>query len=958
MLVYTPIREVFGKSQNKHMAATVAVYFHPARTAGSMYESMVFVCIALLYSLLMVTSSLVVSRLFFLNGMRLIGYSVDVLFFCGFGLGFVAFIKQRINKPSFNTACSVAAIFLVTTLTKEGNVQAGVIAFDKMIQTFSLVFSGVAISAFISFTFWPKSALVNSKKELTKVMKLNAGILKHLTTRFMDCETVQSTEFLKMKDEVNKLHKKLAQSVNDAAYELLVKGRECEYNMLVNLVKSSHKLSLLLNGLSSSVLTQSALLAEESEYLSNNSDNDTNSVSSIGSSSSFVRYRQNYTSLTNENSAQNFFSNEENSRYNSEIPGPATALFRKFILSIRPAMTEYFALMEDIMSKLPFNSDAPYQIIIQPQHVVELRNIIQRYSDARESCLFEIYKQDSFIHEKDFDSIANKEAEAASCGNFSYILEEIGNELMDYIKILEDYNYFCSEEHSRSYGWIWRLGETKIMQKSAGSIFVDVTNHELYKKWEKKHLQKEENTDYTNNNGKPPSISLKIWRSMRAFRRPDVQFAIKVGLGAAIFAIPAFVDSWRPIFTKWRGEWGLITFVIIMNKSVGGTVNTVPIRIFGTFLGALLAFCCWSLFPENNIVLPLLGALLSFWCFWIILNWSAHNPFGRFILLTFNLTVLYSYSISVQDDDDDDDGNDDLIQLIVRDVAFHRFVMVCFGVIWALLISTFVLPNSARRKLKRGMSILWMQMGLVWKADALKTQPRKKMIHSNSFSETYGYIEGGSSPRPGMLTRQDTSLTIGGGNENNFVGIQGETAMQLTMVELNQLLSNAPNELRLKGPFPTDEYKALLRITQQILDVFQDISVLIAKDPKPSSRELEIIEYTTMERTELCNRIFLNFYLLSSAMRLGFPLPDKMPSTEHAIDRMLAKLNEYRAASIKSDGNDTSAANEYVDPGYVEDFILFYSYVLATIAITEKLAELTMFIQNLFGVIEEEMFDV
>lgn len=89
-------------------------------------------------------------------------------------------------------------------------------------------------------------------------------------------------------------------------------------------------------------------------------------------------------------------------------------------------------------------------------------------------------------------------------------------------------------------------------------------------------------------------------------------------------------------------------------------------------------------------------------------------------------------------------------------------------------------------------------------------------------------------------------------------------------------------------------------------------------------------------------------------MRLGFPLPNKMPSTEHAIDRMLAKLNEYRAGAI---GSGTVAAG-FVDPGYVEDFILFYSYVLATIAITEQLAELAVYIQELFGVIEEEMFEV
>lgn len=964
MLVYSPIREIFGKSQNKHMAATVAVYFHPARTAGSMYEAIIFVCIALLYSLLMVASSLVLSRVFLVYDMRYTAYMIDILFFCGFGLGFIAFIKQRINKPTFNTACSVAAIFLVTTLTKEGNVQAGIIAFDKMMQTFMLVSSGVAISAIISFTLWPKSALVSAKKEMTNAMKLNAGILRHLTTKFMDCESIQSSEFSEMKAKVSSSHKKLAQSVNDAAYELRIRGRESEYDTLVKLVQSSHKLTLLLNGLSSSVMTQSALLAEESELQGSESNSIASgkllpSSSSIKSIKSITLLSLNRPKIIDDGSIPKAFNGQNMLRSDSVssngAEGSATALFNQFINSIRSTMTEYFLLIDEIMNELPFNTKAPYETVLHPHHVNELKSIIQKYSDARESCLFEIYKQESFIHEKDFDKIANKEAEAASCGNFSYILEEIGNELMEYIKILDEYQMVEKEHHLPwSHNWIWKLSLSKFSKPSNSSVFVDVTRHELYRKWERKHLQREETSEYLKLSGRSPKLTLRIWRSLRAFRGPDVQFAIKVGLGAAIFAIPAFVDSMRPKFTEWRGEWGLITFFIIMSKSVGGTANTVPIRVSGTFLGAFFAYCFWTLFPENNIVLPLVGAALSFICFWIILTWPSKNAFGRFILLTFNLTVLYSYSISVQDDDDDED----LTKLIVMDIAFHRFIMVCCGVIWALFISTFVLPNSARRKLKRGLSILWMQMGLVWKADALKMQPRKQNIMPLPLITSGQPIrEEIQADGTVQMIRQGTELSMTA-QDNNFVGIQGETAMQMTMIELNELLSNAPNELRLKGPFPADEYEVLLKNTQQILDIFQDMSVLIAKDPKASSRELEIIEYTTMERTELCNRIFLNFYLLSSAMRLGFPLPDKMPSTEHAIDRMLAKLNDYRAASIKSDVNDHNAANDYVDPGYVEDFILFYSYILATIAITERLAELTIYIQNIFGVIEEEMFDV
>lgn len=932
---------------------------------------MVFVSISLLYSLFMVSSCMFLSRVFSLYEKRHIGYAIDILFFCGFGLGFVAFIKQRVNKPNFNVTCTVAAIFLVMTLTKEGNIQAGIVAFDKVMQTFLLVSSGVAISAIISFTLWPKSAVANTKKELTKSMRLNSQVMRHITTKFMDSEDIKSAELSKLTAEVNASHKRLAQNLSDAAYELLLKGRESEYDVLVQMTRLSQKLSLLFNGLSSSVLThlsllnEETLLNEESHTLSvvpkltpsrNDKSTSATGVSSTGSSSSHTTDNSNqHSHLVDAESVHNFFHDDDasydddGSRRSSlaSSHGPATNLFIQFMSSIRSTMTEYVLLMEAIMNEMPFDLDKPHKILLHPQHAMELADAIERYSDVREKSLFEIYKQDSFINEPDFDVIANKEAEAASCGNFTYILEEVGNGLTEYIKILEDYQFASTEEHKWSFGWVWKLGRSKLLKPTQGAVFVDVTKNQLFQKWEQRQRQQAESARDTYN----PSMSLKIWRSLRAFRRTDIQFAIKVGVGAAVFALPAFIESLRPKFTSWRGEWGLITFVIVMNKSVGGTTITVPVRILGTFLGSLFAYICWMLFPENNIALPFLGWLLSFVCFWIILTWPNRNMFGQFILLTFNLTVLYSYSISVLDDDDDDD--DDLIELIVRDVALHRFLMVCAGVLWALFISTVILPNSARRKLKRGLSILWLQMGLVWKADALKTHPRKRtmsFINGTTSIARQNTLGGG----PGILTRTGTGMLL----DDRFVGIQGETEMQMTMVELNSLLALAPNEIRLKGPFPTDEYKSLLRGTQQILDVFQDISVLIAKDPKASSRELEIIEYTTLERQELCSRIFLNFYLLSSAMRLGFPLPDRMPSTEHAIDRMLTKLNDYRAGSIKSNNKALDKTNDFVDPGYVEDFILFYSYILATIMITERLAELTMYIQSLFGVIEEEMFDV
>lgn len=47
---YTPFNEFLGQTDSKHLVATVAVYFHPSRSKGSMFQTLIFVVISLLFS--------------------------------------------------------------------------------------------------------------------------------------------------------------------------------------------------------------------------------------------------------------------------------------------------------------------------------------------------------------------------------------------------------------------------------------------------------------------------------------------------------------------------------------------------------------------------------------------------------------------------------------------------------------------------------------------------------------------------------------------------------------------------------------------------------------------------------------------------------------------------------------------------------------------------------------------
>lgn len=875
LAVYTPVgRVLFGHSDNKHMIATVVVYFHPARTAGSMTEAIIFVFYSLLYSLITASTCMVLSVLLISYDLRWLSYLMSLVIFCGAGLGVIAYEKRRVNLPTFNTACSLASVFLVSVLVREGNIQAGRWGWTRFVRSYMLVVSGCLISTFVCFTLWPQTAESELKKVLCRSLDCDADMLEYISERYLDGTDVETSEFEKLQKDSSSTFTQLDKHLNDARKELYLRGREKEFQLLERLVESDHRLALHLGGLTSSAKIQWHLLAQDDE-----DDID----------SSFLDYYEEQ----RKNNGSSAISDESDTRQ----------MFDMFAEHLGPPIRSFYITLRSVLDQLPFKNDDINEVADVAALKSRLDLSLDLYSHAREDALQKLYSQDTFrTEQEDIESSADAEGLAASCGNFSYVLEDYANELKLFLEALSEYQELISAPYSKSYSWF-------SLKRSGGFL----SGRQDVEAATSKALRRVETG--IRSSDQRSTLGLRVWHSLRAFRRTDVQFGIKVGLGALIFAIPAFLQSTRDIFTLWRGEWGLTIYCIIMNKSLGGTATTVVDRFVGTFIGAAVAYISWKLFPENQYVLAFIGWIMSIICFNIILTWSTRGPFGRFILLTFNLVALYSYSLSVADDDNDDDEGG--VSPIVGEIAFHRFISVVAGVIWALIISTCVWPNSARKRLRKHLSTLWLRMGLVWKADAIKTY----------------------------------SLVVTGNTDVRFSGISGENYLHKSMIELQTLLKEAPSELRLKGPFPVAEYKKLLSSTQSILDAYQNISVLISKYPKPSSRELELLQYTSEERQELCSRIFLLFFLASSAMRLGFPLPDKLPSTDHALDRMLVKLNDYRSECIRKTRNSDEPIDE-------EDFVLFYTYILVTVTITEELSKISQVVQELFGIVEDEMFQV
>lgn len=399
-------------------------------------------------------------------------------------------------------------------------------------------------------------------------------------------------------------------------------------------------------------------------------------------------------------------------------------------------------------------------------------------------------------------------------------------------------------------------------------------------------------------------VTYRLWRALAFLRRDDIKYALKVGIGAILYAMWSFIPSTRPIYSAFRGEWGLLSYMLVCSMTIGASNTTGFHRFFGTCLGAFLAVIAWIIADENPYVLAFFGWLVSLGCFYIIVG-QGKGPMGRFIMLTYNLSALYAYSLSVKDDDDDDDEGG--ISPEIWEIVFHRVVAVLTGCLWGVVITRLIWPISARRKLKDGLAILWLRMGLVWKRDPL-------------------------------------AVLLRGPARNAYMDIGESLSLQRYLSHLDGLRASASSEFELRGPFPTRIIQQLLASTGRMLDAFHAMNVIIRKELRATPGEIEILQYTRHERVQLSARISHLFSVLASSLKLEYPLNDTMPNIEHTRDRLLAKVFDFRKNAI---GRDLPAD---------EDYELLYAYALVTGQLAQEIGEVAGLIETLYGVLDEESF--
>jgi hypothetical protein len=279
-------------------------------------------------------------------------------------------------------------------------------------------------------------------------------------------------------------------------------------------------------------------------------------------------------------------------------------------------------------------------------------------------------------------------------------------------------------------------------------------------------------------------------------------------------------------------------------------------------------------------------------------------------MLTYNLSALYAYSLMAQDDDGDGDEEDSGKRPLIVQIATHRVVAVISGTIWGLIITRLIWPISARQKLKDGLSLLWLRMGLIWKRDPLA-----------AFTD--------------------------GVHPDRYMNLREEFYLQKFLAKLQSLTEASKNEFEFRRPFPHATYARILKKTEDMLGAFHAMNEVILKDPNASSGEEALLKATADERAQLCGRISHLFSVLASSMKLEYSIAsDALPSIDHTRDRLLAKVFAYRQSERQSDGHERKSNDE--------DYSLLYTYALVTGQLNLGIQGVLKDVEELFGIVDEE----
>ncbi|KAF8161056.1 Fusaric acid resistance protein-like-domain-containing protein [Crassisporium funariophilum] len=911
-----------------HMVATIAVYFNPAKTVGSMIEADLFCIFGLLYS---ATVCLVTMSMFWWlelkPGWEWMGDLVAIVWI-GLSMSGLAWMKVWMAIKFFihlRIACSMTAIIIFVVLVKEGGL-------ETLFQVSTIVIIGAAISNIVCYLIWPQTAISNLQCSMTTTLESFSTLLPMITRIFLlengsdshsaDMEKIQraienhQNSFTSLQKNLReaKTEWSLMRGITEGRHEFGTARTNSDITgrrSYEDAVDCLNRLAQHLNGLRSGTRLQHDFTKAGVKH----SSRDTGKGKSVESDAN------------------------QGTEDEATLLRAAAAIFGDLVDELGPPLKALSSAstftLNRLMDVCMYSGNPKPSALnqMQPHEFSELVEGIEaalvRFESTSNHAVLRLYRRSDPSNPRPTSPTHSETGPAFGQTNkfltesdnehvflvyfFIFTLQEFAKELISLVDAIERIYYYEQQILHLEPWWIRFATQVQLAVGNLSAYIIP--RHRLVHPSFPKIRPHAPDTIQT-----PPRHKLTflgrikhtLWMIGKRLKERDTKYAIKAGMATSILAFPAFMDSTRPTFVAYWGDWALISFFVVISPTIGATNYLSLQRFLGTLFGAAVAVGLYSIFPEDAIVLAISGFIFCIPCFYFAVARPQYLSASRFVLLTYNLTCLYCYNLRQRD-------------VAVIDIGFHRALAVMAGILWAALVSRFWWPAEARRELSKALSEFCLNIGWLY----------TRLVASNSFAPEYRQENLDTSEDSPESTSDIARPTRLSNSIHEFMEM--ELYLQIKLIELQNLLAQAQHEPRLKGPFPVELYRGILISLQTILDKLHSMRCVTTREEWYTSARQDFIIPVNKERREMVGNIMLSFSTLASSFRLKAPLPPYLPPAEKARLRLVEAIRKLDVVKNR----DVKGSRQ----------LLFFAYALAMKGVTMELEFLGRTLQDAFGVI-------
>lgn len=205
--------------------------------------------------------------------------------------------------------------------------------------------------------------------------------------------------------------------------------------------------------------------------------------------------------------------------------------------------------LSQILDELPFGEGPKFEITINENFRDSLTDSLSLYASARTEALQALYKAKELIPDRPASDEADFEEVAASCGYFSFSLQDFAEEMQIFLETLDDLKSESESRNNRSWNWLkfWRVWNKEGMffnskflhQLTRGAVHPDPERESLIDHNRDagvpKHIPdivmtRRDIGISSANESKRQSVYTRILKVVRFLRRDDSKFAFEISV--------------------------------------------------------------------------------------------------------------------------------------------------------------------------------------------------------------------------------------------------------------------------------------------------------------------------------------------------------------------------------------------------------------------------------------------